>query len=143
MREEEKRIVFEFADDAAQSAGGSCVLCPGPLEALIRVASSSPKHISRRPLCEWQSLQTSLWQNRVGAITRFPRPPVIPILSMVSERVAGLAVARPRGHQRTALFERVAASVGPLCRVADNVRECRFRDFARKMRLIARPIAEG
>ena len=68
-REEEKRIVFEFADDAAQSAGGSCVLCPGPLEALIRVASSSPKHISRRPLCEWQPLQTSLWQNRVGAIT--------------------------------------------------------------------------
>src|SRR5258708_5700803 len=52
------------------------------------------------------------------------------------------AIVRPSVHQRTALFERIAAPVHALRGVADDMGERGFGDLAREMRLVSRPVAK-
>ena len=56
---------------------------------------------------------------------------------------ARLTELSPRVHQRSPLLQRVAAPIGLLGFVADDVSERSFGQFAREIRLVARPIAEG
>ena len=49
-------------------------------------------------------------------------------------------VFRPGGHQIAALLEQVAAAVGGLYAVADDVRQGEFADFPRHLRLLCGPV---
>jgi hypothetical protein len=50
---------------------------------------------------------------------------------------------RPEVHELTALLQGVAAAIGELDLVADQVRERRFDHFAREVGLVAGPVAEA